>query len=201
MSAAQVQKLEALLQRVQHNRTLPHAAPGPVVTAVGVPAPAPMAVAAPTPVAAAAPAPQRPMPAAAAPQAPAAQARPARDRHATPLEMAVEGELNRPTAPQPEPMAARPKSVVQEPRRAPAVEVGRVPHPLAPTPQPMPRVQPAAQPAARQPVQAATAPSRIDSTSIAPPSKPIANVVSKHPSADPPTFGQLLSRSLRLRPR
>jgi len=192
--SASVQRLEALLQRVQHNRKLPraaaHAGGGVVHTAVGNPAPAPVAAAAPA----------RAMSVATLPQGQAASAaaaaRPARERTATPLEMAVEGELNRPAA-QAEAPAARAKSVVQEPRRAPAQEVPRrVQEVQAPTPQPMPRVS---VPQRQQP-QAAQ-PTRIETSSIAPPSKPIANVVSKHPSTEPASFGQLLARSLRLRPR
>jgi hypothetical protein len=185
--SASVQRLEALLQRVQHNRKLPRAAApasgGVVHTAVGNPAPAPA----------------RAMSVAAAPQGQAASmaARPVRERTSTPLEMAVEGELNRPGVTQAEAPAAPVRSVMQEPRRAPAQEVPRrVQEPLAPTPQPMPRVSVPQ----RQPVQAAS-PTRIESSSIAPPSRPIANVVSKHPSTDPASFGQLLARSLRLRPR
>lgn len=178
MSAAQVQKLEALLQRVQHNRGRART-PGANVTAAGVPAPA--AQLAPEPARAAS------MGAAAAASV---AARPARERLSTPLEMAVEGELNRPAS---APAPRAPSQAQQPPRPAPAQPARQAPEPRAPTPQPMPRAS-VAQPAAAQP-------SRIDSASIAPPSKPIANVVSKHPSTEASSFGQLLSRSLRLRPR
>ena len=150
--SSQVNRLQALLQRVEDNRKKPRAA------AVATPAPelrpAPAARAAPAPAAApvrAAPPPeQRPKP-----------------KAATPLEMAVEGRMSQPVSPQP--------------------EVKR------PMPQTTPKIAAVAAPVSEGVLL-------VEGT-MAEPSKPIVHVVSKHPPSTALSFGDLLRRSLSLRPR
>jgi hypothetical protein len=165
MSTAQVQRLEGLLQRVQHNRNAPRSssssANASTVVAPTLPtspavarmeldepafeAPKPKSVAAPVPAA---------KPAAVA-AAPAVSLKPA-------------------------PVAA-PKVVAQPAAKPAEVAVARS----------IPVATPAVDP---------NLPARV-LTSPAPPSAPIAQAVSPHPSADSPSFGELLRRSLALRPR
>jgi hypothetical protein len=149
----QVDRLQALLQRVEDNRKKPRAVAAFAPEAVPAPvaAPAPPAVRAPAaPVRSAAPAPeQRPKP-----KAP------------TPLEMAVEGRISQPAMPPPE---AKPQLPPTRPRVAA----------VAPAPQGVLLVE----------------------GTLAEPSKPIAHVVSMHPPSTALTFGELLRRSLSLRPR
>ncbi len=159
MSTQQVERLTALLARVQRNRSASRAGNG-------VPAPQPVAAIAPP---AAAPAPRRaevPVPPApVAPVAPAPGA-PSRGRHApTPLEMALEGRVSQPSE-----QFASPTAVAPAPAPAPA----------APT----------------------RAAGRVLAEPITPePSKPIVQVVSKQPPHAAASFGELLKRSLSLRPR
>ena len=162
MSTQQVERLTALLARVQRNRNSSRGGNG-------ARAPQPVAAIAPP---AAVPAPRRaevPVPSAPAPTAPAPTA-PARGRHApTPLEMALEGRVSQPAE-----RFARPIDVA-----APVA---------APVPAPVPA-----------PARAA---GRVLAEPITPePSKPIVQVVSKQPPHAAASFGELLKRSLSLRPR
>jgi hypothetical protein len=160
MSTQQVERLTALLARVQRNRSASRAGNG-------APAPQPVAAIAPP---AAAPAPRRaevPVPPApVAPVAPAPSA-PSRGRHApTPLEMALEGRVSQPS----EQFASHTA--------------------VAPAPAPVPAAAPA------------RAAGRVLAEPITPePSKPIVQVVSKQPPHAAASFGELLKRSLSLRPR
>jgi hypothetical protein len=173
---AQVDRLQALLQRVNDNRQKPRAV-----------APAPVAAAGPTarmmagPKASAAPqAPGAARPAPAAmptkpqmvPGSSAADARP-KPKAPTPLELAVEGRISQPLAQPP----VRPGAVVSR----------------APAPAPAPAAVAAARPVYEGSMVADVAPAE--------PSKPIAHVVSTHPPFTALSFGELLRRSLSLRPR
>ncbi len=100
-----------------------------------------------------------------------------RDRTATPLEMAVEGELNRPA--QPEPIMA------PKPARAPTGQ----------TEEQMPAAHVAMQ-ASTEPI----APLSIEAEPVAEMGRPIAQVMSKHTMELDTTFGAMLKRSLSLRP-
>lgn len=111
----------------------------------------------------------------------------------SPLEHAVEAKVAAPAvAPQP--------VVSMKP-----VAVG-APAPTSVAAKAQPVATPAAAPAPARPVVAAkptvdpNAPARVI-TSPAPPSAPIAATASPHPTMDGPSFGELLRRSLALRPR
>jgi hypothetical protein len=241
MSTQQVERLQALLQRVKGNRDAPRAArsnnsggdaapalrggapvnASPVAAAKPAPAPAPApAAAAPRPAAAPAPqapAPQAKKPAPQGPTTPVGMPTPARvaappvaamadeldfsslpppgasrapaqepaftpaERRtrpgATPLEMAVEDTLDRPAV----------SPVVAQPARAQPA-----PAPQAPAPAP-----PAAQaaPAAKRDGVVLADPVPAN------PARPIAQVLSKQAPITPTSFGDLLKRSLSLRPR
>jgi len=154
MSTQQVERLTALLARVQRNRSSSRGGNG-------ASARQPVAAVAPP---AAAPAPKRgelPVPSAPVPSAPS------RGRHApTPLEMALEGRVSQPAE-----QFTRPVDV-------------------APVPTPAPAAAPA------------RAAGRVLAEPITPePSKPIVQVVSKQPPHAAASFGELLKRSLSLRPR
>jgi hypothetical protein len=173
MSNQQVERLSALLARVQRNRSLPRGDNGAVSkTQAGVGAPAaPPAPAKPrVETAKVAPAPVPPPKAAPAPApaqmaapVPPPAAAPARGKAApTPLEMALEGRLSRPME-----TATQPPEVVPPPAATAPVREGRVlAEPIVPEP-----------------------------------SKPIVQVVSKQPPHTVASFGELLRRSLSLRPR
>ncbi|HEX7478240.1 MAG TPA: hypothetical protein VF331_10570 [Polyangiales bacterium] len=233
MSGPQVERLQALLTRVQTNRSRPRAPQAGTAE--------PMAVIAASPVAAARPAAAAVQPAAAAPvaaaaarepsrgpvprerasiveervnipdrvsvaqkpaarapsqavqpparesiaQEPAAGARkPMRDRTATPLEMALEGELSRPLAAAPAP------APVPRPAAAPAPR-----SPTASTERLMPAVTP--QQASEADLER---PLTLEAEPIAEATRPIAQVVSKHAPQLDATFGAMLKRSLSLRP-
>lgn len=196
MSTAQVERLQALLSRVQQNRARPRpvaatAAQDSIDTTPPPPAPVvkpqpqvrpviepervrvpDMKPVAPAPRVSAQP--ERAMPAPARPTAPGA----------TPLEMALEGEVARAAeiaasmpapVPRPQPVPAplpEPVGSPVEPRRAVAV---------APETEVGPRVL--ADPTPPQP------------------SRPVVQAVTKHPPVQPHTFTELLKRSLALRPR
>lgn len=155
----QVERLQALLERVQRNRgARPAAAPA---AAVAVAAAAQAAFQ------------ERPEP-----MAPArAQAAPGgRAKTApTPLEMALEDRASRRVDPPTQPISF--------------------------TPGPMPRaaVPPPAQPLAQSP--ASEAGRVLSDPEPAEPSKPIVQVVSRQPPIAASSFGELLRRSLSLRPR
>jgi hypothetical protein len=162
MSTQQVQRLEALLERVQENRAQPRAG-------------APAQPAAPARFEAAAPAPARPAPPP-APAAPRAEPRqPDRAKAgATPLEMAFEDQLSGAHAPP----QAKPAPASFTPREA--------------------------APSFSKQSAAAAAPregAMLVDPLVPQPSKPIVQVVSKHPPSVASTFGELLKRSLSLRPR
>jgi hypothetical protein len=164
--STQVERLEALLERVRENRGQPRAG-------------APAQPAAPARFEAAAPAPARPAP----PPAPAAaRAEPRQaDRAkpgATPLEMAFEDQLSGPHAPPQAKPAPQPAPASFKPREA--------------------------APSFAQQSSAAAAPregAMLVDPVVPQPSKPIVQVVSKHPPSVASTFGELLKRSLSLRPR
>jgi hypothetical protein len=157
-----VERLEALLQRVQRNRTVR----GEARAGAGLPVSPARAVAA------AGPRPRLEPSAAAAPASPP-QAAPARPKPApTPLEMAFEARVSRP--------AEAPRPVLRS-SGVPTLALGSEP-PTA--------VRPAPQDG------------RVLVEPGAPePTKPIVQVVSKQPPIVPSTFGELLRRSLSLRPR
>lgn len=175
----QVERLEALLVRVQENRQRPRPAaaarkPAPAIAAPslnetrrGVPAPA-----APPVSARPAESPLR--------SVPAIETR-GKPKSATPLELAVEEGILQPAQ--------------AEPPRAPAAPAPVVAAPVAPAP--------AAPRAARQAAAKPPPTEGVVLVDVAPttPSKPIVQVLSPHPPQAASTFGELLRRSLSLRPR
>jgi hypothetical protein len=181
----QIEKLSALLSRVQQNRQKPRAAKAPVAQVAAAPARVPAAE--PPGRAAQAELEERHIVKGSPPPPPPQPAkRPAVDRRPTPLEMAVAGELDReqPTgpmaAPEPRPMA----QPAVDPRREPPVRALR------------PATTPIEPPAAPQ----AITPRFIEPDPPREATRPIVQVVSKHaPHADA-TFGAMLKRSLSLRP-
>ncbi len=245
MSAGQVERLQALLSRVQANRDKPRAvrapaqttaAPVAAVLRAAVPPPTAAAPMAASPMAAHPPV-REPSPAAALPrgesggvveervnipdrvslpQRPAtaarpatqpvaresmsqdaARSRPARDRTATPLEMAVEGELNRPTA----------EMAVEGELNRPTAEPAAAPRPASrATTSATERLMPAVSAASSDSGQydAAEAdlemPLTLEPQPVIEPQRPIAQVVSKHAPQLDATFGAMLKRSLSLRP-
>ncbi len=193
----QVERLEALLTRVQENRAVPRARAAVQPTAAAAPAPK-------QPIAAAPAAAAKPVPAPVAPTRPVMQERdrgsvteervslpgqraptrpvdakeparrPERERMSTPLEMAVEEELlaNSPSEP--------PTGQWSTQARVPAGMAGK-PVPTGPI---------------------ATEPSfTVEPEPLREPARPIAQVVSKHATEIEATFGAMLKRSLGLRPR
>jgi hypothetical protein len=218
MTQPQVDKLSALLQRVQENR-MPRAAP---VGARGAEASTPQSrerAADPgararqaTPVDERAIRPVEAPPAPTAPVAMAPARRTGQDRRATPLEMAFTGELDRerdaPAAPQPkQPVAAPAPDARREaaPVAQPAMESRRGAAPATATRDA--RREPAA-PAARAatvPINEPIAAQEIVPRVIEPDpprelGRPIAQVVSRHAPPADATFGAMLKRSLSLRP-
>ena len=170
---APVERLQALLARVQENRHQPRD---------GAADAHPQIAAVPQPV-------YQPAQPAPASRAAATQPRTAEPRGgrpaATPLEMAVEGRLGEPAY---------------------------VAQPAAPNPAPvrpqLQQVQPQAQPQAQPRAQAAAPAAPVShegvvlvEANVAQPTRPIAQVVSMNPPSLAPTFGELLRRSLSLRPR
>lgn len=212
MTQRQIDALSALLQRVQTNRKAPRprrsavavaAAPAPALRVEPVPASDDFSDLTPAP-----------------PPAPPPR-RPGMDRRATPLEMAVAGELEQQLAAASEARAiaspaasaanreaiaamdpraeARREAPVAQPRREPpAAEPRRE----APAARPVRAVEPVPEVAhALQPVDPASIEPRIIEPD--PPRevvRPIAQVVSKHAPAVDATFGAMLKRSLSLRP-
>jgi len=192
--SGQAQRLEELLARVQENRKQPRAAE-PAAPPMAAPAAAPMAARAPAPAparvqraepetvdldpfmseppAAPAPAPRMPAP---APH----PASPPGTALATPLELALEDEVVRASR---EPAQARPMA---KPPAAPMAPMA----PMAAASPPSPAVH-AGPPEGR--VLADPGPMAA--------SRPIAQAVTKHPPVTGQTFGDLLRRSLSLRPR
>jgi hypothetical protein len=182
----QVERLQALLDRVQRNRAAPRN---------GAPVPARAA-------AVAAPAAQRPaMPpppeAIAQIATPAPTTSPGRKTAPTPLEMAFEGRASRaqsmdaPT----QPIAIAPMAPTPAPAPAPRAQApAAAPAPRAPVAQPAPAPAPKAAPAPVEGRVLAEA-GEVQAT------KPIAQVVSKQPPIAALSFGELLRRSLSLRPR
>jgi hypothetical protein len=194
----EVERLSALLSRVQENRRKPRAAvaQGAAVqaraaTGQGAAAQARTAAAA---------APARPaqfepveerhvVKGSPPPPPPQPAKRPAVDRRPTPLEMAVAGELDREvvtgsmSAPEPRPLAASPVDVRREPPVR-AVRPATVP------------IEPPAPPVAPQEIT----PRVIEPDAPRELARPIAQVVSKHAPPADATFGALLKRSLSLRP-
>jgi hypothetical protein len=136
----------------------------------------------------------------------------------TPLELAVEGQLTQPTPAPPasrEPTRPRPatRPVAPEPPLPPAAPERRAQP--APTPEP-PRApvaaeprrerEPAEVPVSRREPAAPMPPPPVEAAPItpagvAPPSAPIIRTTGEAATEGPPTFGGLLDRSLRLRPR
>jgi translation initiation factor IF-2 len=213
-STQQVERLQALLEKVKQNRDAAREAPaGPARAAAAMPAASAQVAAAPR-AAPAAPAPaptaKKPAASAQAPTTPVGMPTPMRrapaieeeldfsslpppgasrapaqepaftpaERRtrpgATPLELAVEDTLDRPAV----------SPVVSQPARPPA--------PAAAQPAPAPPVAQAAQ--------------RRDGVVLADPAppnpgRPIAQTISKQPPISPTSFGDLLKRSLSLRPR
>jgi hypothetical protein len=182
----QIEKLSALLTRVQQNRQKPRRVATPVAQAAAAPARV-------------APA-ERPARAAPAeleerhvvkgspppPPPPQPVRRPAVDRRPTPLEMAVAGELDReqPTGPMAAPEARPLAAPAVDPRREPPVRSVR------------PATTPIEPPAAPQ----AITPRFIEPDPPREATRPIVQVVSKHAPPADATFGAMLKRSLSLRP-
>jgi hypothetical protein len=154
--STQAEQLQALLKRVQDNRQKPRVATVAATRAPSIEA-RPPAVSVPSPPQARAIATPPP------PMAPEPRAKP---KSATPLELAVEGQIASPvTAPLHTQTAA-----------------GIAPPPAA----------------SARPIEQPTL--LVDSEPVQS-QKPITNVVSKHPPRSSLTFGELLRRSLSLRPR
>ncbi len=142
-------------------------------------------------------------------------------RPSTPLEIALEVELQRPAvampaarATTPEPTAAPPSAPPPRPASVPAPAAAPPVHaappqapsarpPVAPEAAPPPVAPPAAPaPMAAPPSAAAVmSPQRVKPDSIAPPSAPIVAATATSETTERPTFGGLLTRSLGLRPR
>jgi translation initiation factor IF-2 len=205
MSHPQVERLEALLARVQRNRSLPrrdNAAPAPRPRAEQAPA-APVAAA---PV----PRPRVEQPPAAPPAAPAARPR-VEQAPAAPVAAAP---APKPRAEQPPPApiappAARPRT--EQPQPAPASAPPRAKPALTPLEMALEgRAGQPATPLRQQLIDSvpppAAAPMRdvgrvLAEPSTPEPSKPNVQVVSKQPPHAVASFGELLRRSLSLRPR
>ena len=190
-NVAQIGKLEDLLGRITRNR---RAVSG--VAAVAHAAPAPIA-AAPTPTAAA--------PMAAVPLPPMELTEPTTEERlrppkpTTPMEMALETELeSRPEAEMDVEITIDegPELSIDEEgeliEAAPTAPVGL----RAPAPEPEVLEPEVPEPAATEPLL----PRPIE-VAAARPSTPIARVVSRPERRDPATFGELLGRTLALRPR
>ena len=129
------------------------------------------------PVAAAAPAPT------AAPRV--EPARSARRRQSTPLEMALEEQLSKPAV-APAPVTAR--QPAPPPRPAAAAPPVVAPPVVAP-PKPPPSIRPAV-----------AGPDHVEEVPVVQPSRPIVHVISSHPPIQGETFGEILRRTLALRP-
>ena len=166
MSASRIQKLEALLERVQDRRNAPRPSSGGAAAAPSPKKPAPQA----SPLEAAmqdlgvvAP-PAKP--ASSRPPKPTPAARPSVKPESTPPVQAKPQPKPRPAPPKPQPVRpVRPKPVVPKPQAAKPAQ------PISLDPEP---------PAA---------------------SGPVASVASKPETTTPATFGELLDRTLALRPR
>lgn len=184
--SAQVEKLEALLRRVETNKNKPRAlraAPGiESAPAAAAPSSAPSSAAAPAPAA----------------SAPSGRSR--RRRLSTPLEQVIEDASATRTGGE---------EAVTTPgtRRAPAgppindlaspVEAAMPAAQAKPAAKPTAQAKPAAAPAAA-PVEAAA----VRAASVAPPSAPIATAVpGEGIDTSAATFGAMFARSLKLRPR
>jgi hypothetical protein len=200
MTQLQLDKLSELLLLVQENRRAPRSA-----RRAGLPAANPLASAPAAPGVA-----QRPLAAAPvspaeddfsdntpAPPPPAAPPRrPGVDRRATPLEMAVAGELEQQLA-----AASEARAIA-----APAAEARREPPPQRPVavreaPAPMPIIEPPM----LEELEPPRSPELIEPRIIEPDppreiARPIAQVMSKHAPPVDATFGAMLKRSLSLRP-
>jgi len=208
MTQLQLDKLSALLLRVQENRRAPRGARRPaanvVARAVANPAATPAA-----PSLVERPAPQltlaeddfsdkTPAP------PPVPMRRPSIDRRATPLEMAVAGELEQQLAAASEARAiAAPQADARRDRDV--TEVRREPAPARPVREPMAPLVEAQSLQALAPPQAPIAPELIEPRIIEPDppreiARPIAQVMSKHAPPVDATFGAMLKRSLSLRP-
>jgi hypothetical protein len=183
----QLDKLSALLLRVQENRRAPRAARG--------------AAAKPPVASAAAMRPAQTRPADdfgdMTPAPPPPPRRPSVDRRATPLEMAVAGELEQQLAAASEArVIAAPAPPIDARREAPAARPAR------------PAAAPALESQALQALQAPQSPQSpqsIEPRIIEPDPpreivRPIAQVMSKHAPPVDATFGAMLKRSLSLRP-
>jgi len=183
----QLQRLEALLERIQQNRGGTSAGGGaaPVQAIAAAKPRVEPAVSA------------RPASTSGAPRAKAAP---------TPLELALEGRASRltPQQPVPKPAVAAPVAPAAPARPAPAA-----PARAAAQPAPAAPAAPAPAPARAQVYQNAPAPAPapvregrvLAEPTVAEPTKPIAQVLSKQPPIAALTFGELLRRSLSLRPR
>ncbi len=194
MSAAA--KLEALLERVQHNRAQPRVAPARALSEVQTAAPSPVQlsstptpspalkspIVAPTPT----PAPRSPIdlpPAALVGMVAASRAAELSADAVTPPRG-----LRTPMPPAPAQLSPMPTPAPEAPMRA-----------RQPTPLELAMVDEAehtgAAPAAHM------APRAIAASAQLPPSKPIVQIMSEPDAAEPATFGGLLQRTLALRPR
>ena len=210
MSAPEVRRLEELLQRVQHNRARPRgASPAPVSSMTDIEVDVDMSSS----------------PGLVAAGDGAGEATPVRprERMSTPLELAVEENLHTRTPalqspeplrrpPEPTPAIAHPaREPVREAARQPVREAVRQPVHAQPTParsvpqrQPPPPAAEPVRPAAHavpEPAQAAPAPTGpeiMQPPPAAPPSRPIAQFTGA-PRVE--TFGELLHRTLSVKPR
>jgi len=205
-SMQQVERLQALLEKVKQNRSAAREAPASAARAPMAAAPA-AAPRAPAPAPAAAPSPTARKPAQGAPTTPVGMPTPARRAPA------IEEELDFSSLPPP----GASRAPAQEPAFTPAerrTRPGATPLEMAvedtldrPAVSPVLPQQPARAPVpAAQPVAAAAPAQRRDGVVLADPTpptpgRPIAQTLSKQPPVLPVSFGDLLKRSLSLRPR
>lgn len=174
-SAAQVAKLEDLLGRIAKNR---RAAPEPIALG-GQAAPAPRPEPAPSPEPVAMPEPAAPME-----LAEATTEERLRPPKPTPMEVALESEL--------ESHADMDVEITID--DGPEITIddeGEVTEAAPTAPVGLPAVEPAPEPLVPRPIEAIAAK----------PSGPVARVVARATRSEPTTFGELLDRTLALRPR
>ena len=198
----QVQKLEALLSRVQDRRTQPHASPAVQAPVAAAPAPRPAPAAAPAPRAPSAPV---AMPMRSSPTERAAVVEERVNLHgsraAAPVAAApVHAEARLPDL---EPVAPMPQRSANSRTSTPLEmaledEFNRQPMAAAPRRHSEPSMQTA--PAAHR-AEISEQPFTIEPEPLQEPARPIAQVMSKHSVEMDITFGAMLKRSLSLRPR
>jgi len=103
-------------------------------------------------------------------------------------------------APAREPAVSKAAAPAAQPAPRPAASVAQRPVVAQEIVAP-PRASRGAEPQAQKPAPVAAGPNLVIDPALEAPSKPIAQVVSKHPPSTPASFGDLLRRSLSARPR